>query len=281
MTEPVVAGVSAGDTRLPMVRWAAGEAGCRGTGLRLVTAHPAAARPGRHVALRLADLAAVAVAARPGLDVRVETVAGPAGAVLRDAAAAAELLVVGADDASPFTEAIVGSVPGDLLTTTPCPLAVVPRREWTTPASAPVVVAVDGPEISRTALAYAFAAAARTGRPLAVLRCPPAGVDPVRHDRVLTEVGECHPGVAVTTETGAGDSADALLAVSRHAAQLVLGSHGRGRLASGLFGSVSRILIRRAGCPVVVVRARAPAGGRGPAPNGAGRGAPSCAHGTS
>jgi nucleotide-binding universal stress UspA family protein len=67
-----------------------------------------------------------------------------------------------------------------------------------------------------------------------------------------------------------GDPTDVLVTMSRHSAQLVLGSRGRGRLASGLFGSVSRALIRRAGCPVVVARAHAAAGFR----------TPSSAHGT-
>jgi hypothetical protein len=51
----------------------------------------------------------------------------------------------------------------------------MPRREWTAPASAPVVAAFDEPETSRAALTYAFAAADRTGRALMILHCvPPA-----------------------------------------------------------------------------------------------------------
>ncbi len=263
MTEPVVVGVSSFGERLPLVRWAAGEAADRRAELRLVTAHryPQAEPAEREAARRgLAELAAAVTAYRPGLVVRTEYVAGPPGAVLRDAAEDAALLVVGADDASPFTEAIVGSVPGDLLTTAPCPLAVAPRREWTTPASAPVVVAVDDQGTSKAALAYAFAAAARSGRPLKLLHCLPAGED-AGYDRTLTGFDELYSGVDVTTETARGDAAETLVAVSRSSAQLVLGSRGRGRLASGLFGSVSRTLIRRAGCPVVVARAHATAAG--------------------
>lgn len=246
MTEPVVAGVSSFDASLAMVRWAAGEALCRGAGLRLVTAH-AAGRMNREAALRrLADMAAAVVARLPGLEVRTETVVGPPAVVLREAAADAALLVVGADDASPFTQAIAGSVPGDLLTTTPCPLAVAPRREWTTPESAPVVVAMDGRESARAALDYGFAAAARSGRPLTVLRLPHG------HDPTLAAVGARYPGVPVTTETHHDDTADVLVEVSRTAAQLVIGTHTRGRYTSGQFGSVPRTLIRRAGCPVVM-----------------------------
>lgn len=252
MTESVVAGVSPLGARLPLVRWAASEAACRGAELRLVTAYEET--EDRETALL--RLAAMLAADRPHLVVRAEVVAGPPSAVLRDAAEDADLLVVGADDASPFAEAIAGSVPGDLLTTAPCPLAVAPRREWTTPASAPVVVAVDNHGTSKAALAYAFAAAARSGRSLTLLHCLPGGEDSAV-DRALIGFDELYPGVAVTTEIRRGDVAETLVTASRAAAQLVLGSRGRGRLASGLFGSVSRSLIRRAACPVIVARAQA------------------------
>jgi nucleotide-binding universal stress UspA family protein len=270
MTGRVVAGVSSFATRLPVVRWAAGEAAGRGAGLRLVTAH-AGDRADREAALgRLAGMAAAVRAGLPGLDVRTELVTGPPAAVLREAAADAALLVVGAGDASPFTEAIVGSVPGDLLTTTPCPLAVAPRREWTTPASAPVVVAVDGRETARAALAYAFAAASRSGRPLTVLRFPP-GADPPAYDLALPGFAARYPGVAVTTATSRSDTADALVTAARTAAQLVLAADDGGRYGAGQFGSVRRTLIRRTGCPVVV-----PGSG---ASDRVGGGASSCVYG--
>jgi nucleotide-binding universal stress UspA family protein len=269
---PVVAGVSSFDARVPMVRWAADEAACRGAGLRLVTAHAADRDDRAAVLRRLADMASAVAVGLPGLEIRTETVVGPPAAVLRAAAADAALLVVGADDASPFTEAIAGSVPGDLLTTAPCPLAVAPRREWTTPGSTPVVVAIDGRETAAAALGYAFAAASRTGRPLTVLRFPPEPGPPA-YDAALAGFGARYPGVDVTTATSHGDTAGTLLAVSRTAAQLVLGANCRGRFASGRFGSVRRALIRAAGCPVVVP-------GGGPYDDESSRGAPSCAHGT-
>lgn len=45
-----------------------------------------------------------------------------------------------------------------------------------------------------------------------------------------------------------------LLAAAQHASILVVGSHGRGRVADALIGSVSQHLARHAPCPVVVVR---------------------------
>jgi nucleotide-binding universal stress UspA family protein len=194
-------------------------------------------------------------AAWPGLTVTTEVIAGPPAAVLRAAADGADLLVVGADNASPFTEAISGSVPGDLLTSAPCPLAVVPRREWTTPASAPVVVAFDESPVSQAALTYGYAAAHRTGRPLTIVRCVTAE-HPVRPagTRLHIAFAELYPDVEVATEVTTDDPRHVLVDASRRASLLVLGSRGRGRLASGLFGSIGRHLIRRSACPVVVAR---------------------------
>jgi nucleotide-binding universal stress UspA family protein len=265
----VVAGVSTRDGR-GLLRWAADEANARHAELRLVTARPAPAAPDRYLpnavaderlaaALRLlADMTDEIATGWPGLTVTTEVVAGPPAAVLRAAAEEADLLVVGADDAGPFTEAISGSVPGDLLTTAPCPLAVVPRQERAEPASGPVVVALDESATSQAALAYGYAAAARNGRTLTILRCVATGhlgeAAAVAQARLLIAYGELYPDVAVSTDVVPDDPRHALIAMSRRSALLVLGSRGRGRLASNLFGSVSRDVIRRSGCPVVIAR---------------------------
>ncbi|MFL6123171.1 universal stress protein [Actinophytocola sp.] len=264
----VVAGVSTRDSGVA-VRWAAAEAAARHAELRLVTARPAPAAPDRHLpndvadahrvaAAVLAELAAQALAGRPGLAVTTEVVTGSPAMALRTAADVADLLVVGADDASPFSEAISGSIPGDLLTATPCPLAVVPRAERAGPAaSAPVVVVFDESPGSQAALAYAYAAAHRTGRPLMVLRCVTGGGDGTSETaqaRLFTAFAASYPDVEVSTEVATDDPRHVLVAASRAASSLVMGTRGRGRLASSLFGSVERHLIRRSHCPVVVAR---------------------------
>jgi nucleotide-binding universal stress UspA family protein len=269
----VVVGVSSFDARLAMVRWAAEEATARRAELRLVTVCAAPAPPDQYLpadsldAQRaaaerlLADMARFVATSWPDLVVSTELANGPIASALRAAAEDADLLVVGADDASLFVEALAGSVPGDLLTTAPCPLAVIPRRGWMTPASAPVVVALD--ERAQSALAFGFVVASRSHRSLTVLQCVPAGpVDQARRSeqtRTVAGFGDLYPKVEVTMEIADGDPTETLLAASRTAALLVLGSRGRGRLASTLFGSVGRALIRRSGCPVVVARPRSEA----------------------
>ena len=266
----VVVGVSGEDSR-GAVRWAAGEAQARHDELCLVTALPTSsaaghecpdevARTRRADAVRLlTDLKREVSSARPDLVVVTDVATGSPAAVLRDATDEADLPVVGADEASPFVEAITGSVPGDLLTTSRCPLAVVPGRTRTEPpASAGVVVALDESVTAQAALAYGYVAAARSGTSLTILHCVATGhvgeAAALAQARLLIAYGELYPDVDVTIDVVPGDPRDALVTASRRASLLVLGSRGRGPLASGLFGSVSRDLIRRSGCPVVIAR---------------------------
>jgi nucleotide-binding universal stress UspA family protein len=265
----VVAGVAPADYRLPVIRWAAGEAAARGAELHLVTAVPPRAAPEQYLpadaadAVRqeghahLAEAARHAEADHPGLIVTTEVAGGPPVDALRNACAHADILVVGADDQSPFAEAITGSVPGSLLTESPCPLVIIPHAETNPAEHASVIAAIDDGDTSRPALTYAFAAANRAGRPLVLLHCRSeerADASTAARSYTLTGLREIYPGIQVTQEDVIGDPTDVLADRSRRAALLVLGSRGHGRLTSTLFGSVSRTLIRRSGCPVVVAR---------------------------
>lgn len=63
------------------------------------------------------------------------------------------------------------------------------------------------------------------------------------------------PGIAVERKLVEGGAGVALVAESRSAELLVVGSHGRSGLTAALLGSVSRHVVNHAGCPVVVVKA--------------------------
>ncbi|WP_232680699.1 universal stress protein [Nocardioides sp. R-C-SC26] len=67
-------------------------------------------------------------------------------------------------------------------------------------------------------------------------------------------LGELFPAVDVRASSELVDPRQALIEVSRQAYLIVVGSRGRGPIASRLLGSVSSALSGRAHCPVVVIR---------------------------
>jgi nucleotide-binding universal stress UspA family protein len=243
----VVAGVGPAGYRVPMLRWAAAEALAREAELRLVTAVPRRAAP---EATSLAEAAARLADEYPGLTLTTAAVDGGPAEVLRQASTEADLLVVGADDGTPFSEAISGSVPGALLTTAPCPFAVVPHAEPRAGADDPVVAAADGAGVSQAALAYAFATADRSGRPLVLLHSRPP--DAAGRSLALTGFRGLYPDVRFTETVAPGDPRTTLADWSRNAALLILGSR---RPSAPVFGSAQRTLLRHSACPVVVTRA--------------------------
>jgi nucleotide-binding universal stress UspA family protein len=263
----VVAGIAPLSPRPEVVAWAAAEAQARRAVLELVSVCPprqadsacAAASECLHEASR--RLAATC----SEVEAVTRVIVGQPEHVLRAEATGADLLVVGADDHSPFVEAITGSVPGGLLTTAPCPMVVVPKDAVPAEHTAPILVGVDTADTSRAALEYGFAAADRSGRELHALLCWTAPRDraerQAERDRehralavALAGYTERYPDVAVTEFLVDDDPVTELTRRARRAALLVLGSRGRGRLASMAFGSVSRTLIRSSRCPVTVAR---------------------------
>ncbi|MFI5530247.1 universal stress protein [Kitasatospora sp. NPDC051853] len=69
-------------------------------------------------------------------------------------------------------------------------------------------------------------------------------------------------GTEVTGTQVPGDPVDVLVEAGRGSSMLVLGSHGLGALRGFLTGSVSRRVLGRADCPVVLVRSGEPVGDR-------------------
>jgi len=135
-----------------------------------------------------------------------------------------------------------------------------------------IVVGVDGSPASTTALRWAAAQARLTGARLHLVTAweyPTLyGWTPGDHyeDFALTagkallvstqEILGPESDVAVEETVVAGHPAQVLIDASKHAALLVIGSHGHGRFAGTLIGSVSLQCVQHASCPVVVVRGR-------------------------
>ncbi|MEO5608182.1 MAG: universal stress protein [Ornithinibacter sp.] len=150
-----------------------------------------------------------------------------------------------------------------------------------TPGS--IVVGADGSTISDGAIDWAADQAALESRPLIVVHATapvspstlaiyPAGdleVTRLLDDAhaaaqlILTTAAararDRQPGIEVHHVLSVADPRAVLLDLSEHAATIVLGSRGRGPIASLLLGSVSVSVSRHASCPVVVWRAHASA----------------------
>jgi nucleotide-binding universal stress UspA family protein len=142
-----------------------------------------------------------------------------------------------------------------------------------------IVVGVDGSEHAAAALRFAaeearlrnallVAVHAWSYVPLApiqtgydTMELPPAFVaddlereEQAAHTLLNDAISMLPPGVEVERRVVPGNADDAILDEAAGATLIVVGSHGRGRLASALLGSVSSRVIEHAPCPVVVVR---------------------------
>lgn len=141
-----------------------------------------------------------------------------------------------------------------------------------------IVVGVDGSLPSERAIEWAATQAAAEHRPLVVLHAVQllgmsqvVGLDAAavdiglavhelgHDDRTLlaTAAGlarDVAPDLEIHEVLDESDPRTALLALSRDAAMVVVGSRGRGPVASLLLGSVSVAVSKHAECPVVVVK---------------------------
>lgn len=130
-------------------------------------------------------------------------------------------------------------------------------------ASPPVVVGVDGSDAAVTAALWAAEEAVRRGTSLRLV-CVTDGehsasrVDDEFAERALRRAAEriraADKLVSIETAVLRGNSADALIAESRTAALVCVGSTGIDWIASKVLGSTAQAVAEHAHCPVAVIR---------------------------
>ncbi|MGY1641922.1 universal stress protein [Geodermatophilus sp. SYSU D00703] len=285
-TRPVVVGVDGSPAAARAVVFATEEARLRGAPLVLVSAAPwprggVAARPVQDV-----DLPGLV---QTGAEQVLQAVAGEAAAVLgagrvswsvsgrgpvealREAGAAAALVVVGSRGTGGVAGLLVGSTATGLALDAPCPVVVLPdETSVVVRGRRSVVAGVEGRAGDEELLAFAFAAAAARGTDLVAVHAwqdvdldtTLQSVAPLidwagvlaDEQRLLAEAlggwPDKFPDVAVREVVVRDRTARALVAAGLTAELLVVG-HRRRRLAR--LGSTTHGVLHRAGCPVAVV----------------------------
>lgn len=287
MEEPskaVVVGVDGSPASLVAVQWAADDAARLGVPLRIVCVvdrypyqivkFPDADLGDQLVrgAVRiLADAERAARDQRPELTIITQVVEGGPTEALRRQAADATELVVGTRGMGGFTGAVVGSVSMYLAGYAPGPVVVVRRAPEASYGE--IIVGLDDSPSCQPALAYAFEQAMLRGgavRTLHAWQLPVHAFAPELHyeaDEIRTAQfavvaglldswREEYPDVKVIDDVRCAHPVESLVAASRSADLLVVGSSGRCALGPALLGSISRGVLHHAECPVAVVRAR-------------------------
>ena len=284
----VVAGIDGSDTALGAAQWAAEFATRHALPLTLLHAIPklhwdfaSADAPADLYGSTHADgvLAAAEAAVRsthPDLAIHATAVKGAVATTLVDASDSARLVVVGTGAAD---HRALGSHAVKIAHRALCPVAV-----WRQPVAKrtgkplPVIVGIDESDQSTRALAEAFDIAGTLHAPLTVVHMWEIGAavgmgdlggeGPMdwqlldvlqsqqrqRLDELVEPFASKYRNAHVSKVFQDISPAKGLTDLSREAQLIVVGSHGRGKLADSIFGSVSQNLIHHAECPVLVVR---------------------------
>lgn len=219
----------------------------------------------------VAELSTSLTAIHPDLVVTTEVGNASAVALLRELSRTARLVVVGRSGSGAVGSLILGSTAKALAHDALCPVVVWKHADSS--FAGPIVVGVDGSAASESAVGRAFELASLLGVPLvAVHSWNPASkaggvtlpglVDWAALERgeaaVLSESvagwGEKYPDVQVERESIQGNAAHTLVELSVNSQLVIVGSHGRGAIATLVLGSTGANLIHHAHCPVMICR---------------------------
>ncbi len=268
------------------LEWAAAAADGHGANVRVIACFgpPPVAEP--WLGMVPGDLSVVGAEAERELDAAVEplravhpdvsfqrvaTFGAPAERLVEEAADS-DLLVVGTSGHGSFDSWRLGSVAHGVVRHAPCPVVLVPDVEPGA-RTGRMVVGVDGSPAAMAALRWACDEADDRDADLLVVHvwdypyttelASPTARDMTRVDASL----ELETAARLARDRRRGPVEDVLVeggattelvARSRDADLMVLGTRGRSLVRAALFGSVSQAVSGRSGCPTVVVHAPSP-----------------------
>lgn len=190
------------------------------------------------------------------------------------------MIVMGSRGLGGLSGMVMGSVSAAVVSHAHCPVVVVREDNPVNEQNkyGPIVVGVDGSEVSQRATEFAFAEAqARGAKVVAVhtwmdmqVQSSLAGLAAAQQEWTTIEQEQTallrenlepmlseYPEVEVEMVIARDRPVRALVDHAVDAQLLVVGSHGRGGFRGMLLGSTSRALLQSAPCPMVVVRPHA------------------------
>jgi nucleotide-binding universal stress UspA family protein len=212
------------------------------------------------------------------IEVSARLLCGTAVPALLHEADRARLLVLGSRGLRGLHALLARSVSIRVAAHARCPVIVVqPSSEAAGSRGSPprVVVGVDGDTSCSPAVGFAFHAARQRGVSLVALHAwvpdAPADLEAVHGPSTMAEalgrraleraLHRWHPrfpDVPVTTKLVQDEPTRALIAESRGAAMVVIGSRGRGCVRATLLGSVSQSVLQGSHSPLAVIRSLTP-----------------------
>ena len=222
----------------------------------------------------LAQAMARARSVVPDIHMTTRLLQTTAALALLDEARDACLLVLGHRGLRGLRGLLSRSVAAQVAARAPCPVAVI-RPPVALGAGSPlpprVVVGIDRAASCTPAVGFAFQAARQRGISLIAVHSwapdlpadveaitgPPALAEAVAGRtlrRALDRWQSEFPAVPVHAALVRGDPAHALIALSRGAALLVVGTRGRGHVLGTVLGSVSQTVLRHGHSPVAIIR---------------------------
>ncbi|WP_072691637.1 universal stress protein [Rhodococcus marinonascens] len=210
----------------------------------------------------------------PEVTVSSGTYPGPAGLALTRLSRHAPMVAVGSTGTGTVGSLVTGSTVARVLHRAGCPVTVI--RSGTpspVPDNRPVVVGVDGSELSSLAIAEAVDFATTfdvpllavhgwgigdiTGRYSALTMTNSSVVEDEQSVLMAENLAgwrENDPDLQLTTVIERANPSELILKYAHDAQLVVVGSHGHGRLVGALLGSTSQNLLHHVTCPIMICR---------------------------